>query len=329
MQEPPLIPDSLVRWLQKEAGLTECTIIPLPADASLRRYFRVRHQGQSWIVMDASYCRESCDPFLFVAERLRAAGLPVPDILTKNCASGFLLMTDLGDDHLLKVLLRSPERVSTLYEKALDILHQLQRCDTAGLPPFSTAIMQAELTLFAEWFLQKQCGLALSAAKYRDLQMFFDFLAAEIAAQPVVFMHRDFHSANLMVLPENGLGILDFQDAFLGPFTYDPVSLLRDCYISWPPEKVTQWAHCWYQQCDWKTGITPAQFMRWFDLTGIQRHLKALMTFARKWHQQQDGRYLQHIPRTLAQVRAVSAHYPECRILLQLLASPEIATCGA
>ena len=180
--------------------------------------------------------------------------------------------------------------------------------------------MRQELNLFKEWFLQKHLGLALSAEIEGMLSDYFDFLAKSAAKQPQAFMHRDYHSANLMVLPENKVGILDFQDAFIGPITYDAVSLLRDCYVAWPDETIINLALRYHEKlAALKIKVKEKEFLRWFDLMGMQRHLKALLTFSRKHHRDSNSSYLQHIPRTLNYLITVSARYKESMLFHEFL----------
>jgi aminoglycoside/choline kinase family phosphotransferase len=176
-----------------------------------------------------------------------------------------------------------------------------------------------ELQIFKEWFLLRHLNLQLSADVEKMLADFFRFLANASGSQPQVFMHRDYQSANLLVLPEKQVGILDFQDAFIGPVTYDLVSLLRDCYISWPEDQVRDWVLHYHQKINSVAPVSPETFMRWFDLMGLQRHLKALLTFARKFHRDSNQNYLQHIPRTMRYIAQISPRYSECAAFCQFL----------
>lgn len=310
-------------WLRQLCSIDDMTA--MTGDASFRRYFRVRSSGQTFVAMDASAERTSCIPFIAIANALSALNLKTPDIIASDLSRGFLLLSDLGDDLYLKIL--NTENAEHLYGVALDALSVLQTCreiSNGSLPLFSADFMRQELQLFQEWFLQRYLKLTLTSAQEKMLAKTFHFLAESAASQPQVFMHRDFHSANLLALPNNQVGILDFQDAFIGPVTYDLVSLLRDCYIAWPVERVEKWV-LQYREKIHLTSVSADQFLRWFDLMGVQRHLKALLTFSRKQCRDQNPHYLQHIPRTLDYVLSVSEKYSECKELKIFL--EEVTLC--
>ena len=275
--------------------------------------------------MDASLDKESCHPFVAMADVLRKKGLKTPEILAEDRQAGYLLITDFGDNLLLDAL--TPAMADYLYGKALESLRVLQQCDTLAVPVFSMDVMRTELVLFVEWYLCRHLSLNLISAERSLLQRAFHQLMQMAAAQPAVFMHRDYHSANLMVLSHGDIGILDFQDACRGPVTYDLVSLLRDCYIRWPAEKVQQWVRDWHAESFLKKSVSTDQFLEWFDLMGVQRHLKAVMIFVRKFHRDSDERYLQHVPRTLNYVFSVLPNYPVFRELHDFLVSLGCKTC--
>lgn len=310
---------TFTHWLTETCHLTDCNITPLPGDASFRRYFRIQHNNQSYIAMDASVEKASCVPFVAIARALRAEGLQAPEILASDLTQGFLLLTDFGDHLYLREL--TLQNAEELYKYALDALSVLQRCrNTEGwrVPLFTADFMYQELLRFKEWFLEKYLALQLSEQTNNMLEECFNFLAQSAAKQAQVFMHRDFHSANLMVLPNNEVGILDFQDAFIGPVTYDLVSLLRDCYIAWPEEVVTKLVLYYWEKIA-LPNVTAEEFLCWFDLMGMQRHMKALLTFSRKYCRDNNANYLQHVPRTLNYVLTVGQRYPECRALVNFL----------
>lgn len=305
---------ALEAWLKTNCPFQPSHIIPLQGDASFRRYFRLPHADGSLIAMDAPPPRENCEPFVAIANTLRKKGLFTPDIVASDLKQGFLLLSDFGDQLYLKEL--TATNAESLYERALDALSLLQSCrQVTGwqVPFFTPDFMYQELQLFKEWFLMRHLGLDISSDTENMLEAFFRFLTLSAADQPQVFMHRDFHSANLMVLPDNEVGILDFQDAFIGPVTYDLVSLLRDCYIAWPDAFVKKLALSYKQKIGEVLPVSDEMFIRWFDLMGVQRHLKALLTFSRKWHRDQDANYLQHIPRTVNYVAEITPKYTECR----------------
>ncbi len=302
----------LHNWLRENSDLVEPFPHALTADASFRRYFRIYQSECSYIAMDAPPDKENCVPYIAISRSLRAHGLMTPDIIAEDLQQGFLLLTDFGDGLLLNEL--NAVNVETLYGQALDALTLLQSCPVVAgwnIPLFTADFMYKELKLFQDWFLKKHLALTLSVTTERMLDELFIFLADTAASQPQVFMHRDYHSANLMVLPSEQMGILDFQDAFIGPVTYDLVSLLRDCYIAWPEEQVTKLALQYRDKLN--LAVSDHAFLRWFDLMGLQRHLKALLTFSRKYRRDGNANYLKHIPRTLNYIMLESQRYSECQ----------------
>jgi N-acetylmuramate 1-kinase len=304
----------LSQWLQDNCNLPGAILTPLTGDASFRRYFRVHADAHTTIAMDAPPERESnTAAFIALARGLRARGLRVPEIIANDNSQGFLLLSDFGDQVYLREL--TTDNADILYSRALTALSQLQACQNIPdwpLSRFSAEFMYRELQTFKEWFLLKHLNLTLSSTTETMLTDYFYFLANTCAEQPQVFMHRDYHAGNLMVLPDNNVGILDFQDAFIGPVTYDLVSLLRDCYIVWPATNVRKWALQYKNSLATLNDVDDNTFMRWFDIMGMQRHLKALLTFSRKFHRDKNADYLWHIPRTLDYVINVAPHYPEC-----------------
>lgn len=309
---------ALEAWLQADCGLTSVTLQPMLGDASFRRYFRVSTQAGSLVAMDAPPPHENCRPYVAIANALRGMGLQTPEIMAADIEHGYLLITDLGDLTYLKAL--HSENANQLYQRALDALAILQSGrQIAGhtLPPFTRNFMWQEWVWHKEWFLGKLLCLPLENVE-KELDSCYERIVESALHQPQVFMHRDYHSANLMVLPNNDMGILDFQDAFIGPVTYDLVSLLRDCYIDWPEKDVRIWVQIYWQKLAAQgvlRDVDEQQFLRWFDWMGMQRHLKALLTFARKHVRDQQTHYLQHVPRTLAYLLNTTQRYPECAAL--------------
>ena len=315
--------ETLKDWVSKVLDVSEYELRPASADASFRRYFRVTSRGATHIVMDAPPDKEDMRPFIEIAHRLHQLGLNVPEVLEQDLGRGYLLLTDLGDRMYLPQL--NAGTVERLYGDALGALVVLQTgifTDATFLPEYDEPLLRREMELFREWYLGRHLGLNLDAGRQALLDAAFTRLAAAALEQPRVWVHRDYHSRNLMVTARNNPGILDFQDAVRGPITYDLVSLLRDCYIAWPRAQVEEWA-LGYQTLALQSGLPvcedEAGFLRWFDLMGVQRHLKASGIFARLNHRDGKPGYLQDIPRTLGYVVEVSGRYPELQDLHALL----------
>lgn len=308
--------EALKQWLQDELEFRDYTLTPASADASFRRYFRITHEGASLIVMDAPPDREDSRPYIQVARLFFDVGLNVPEIIDDDLQRGFLLLSDLGSTLYLDAL--NNETVDRLYGDALGALATLQACApvSAVLPDYDRDLLMREMALFRDWLVGRHLGIDLSVEQAALLDRSFGVLVENALVQPQVCVHRDYHSRNLMVTRKNNPGILDFQDAVIGPVTYDLVSLLRDCYISWPRARVEDWA-LGYQELALQSGILrtehedPAQFLRWFDLMGVQRHLKAAGIFARLNHRDGKPGYLADIPRTLDYIIDVAGRYPQ------------------
>jgi aminoglycoside/choline kinase family phosphotransferase len=308
--------EQLKNWLNSELDFSEYTLEPASSDASFRRYFRVVHAGESLVVMDAPPAQEDTRPFVQVSGMLAGLGLNVPQVIDENPQLGFLLLSDLGTTPYLEVL--NDETVERLYGDALGALATIQACTppSAPLPAYDRTLLLNEMQLCREWLIGKHLGLSLTGQQSAMLDGVFDLLADSALQQPQVCVHRDYHSRNLMLTETNNPGILDFQDAVIGPLTYDLVSLLRDCYIAWPHERVEDWA-LGYQTLALQSGVLqaqqddPQQFLRWFDLMGIQRHLKAAGIFARLNHRDGKPGYLGDIPRTLGYVVEVAARHDD------------------
>jgi len=319
----------LKTWLADVLETAAFDIAPASSDASFRRYFRVRHDAHSLIVMDAPPTQEDTAAFIHVAELLTKQGLAAPRILAKDIRQGFLLLTDLGDMPYLQVLTEA--NADRLYGDALSALLRMQQMDAnrlAGIPPYDHALLMQEMNLFRDWYLKKHRQQVLSPTQEQSLDDVFEQLASSALDQPVVFVHRDYHSRNLMFTEKADPGIIDFQDAVQGPVTYDLVSLLRDCYIRWPRARVEAWALGYLRkarQADIVDSINDETWLRWFDWMGVQRHLKAAGIFARL--NLRDGKpgYLGDIPRTLGYVREVAGRYRELQSLLDFLPTGEPA----
>jgi len=310
-------------WLKRTLGVSDYAIAPASWDASFRCYYRVRLADASYIAMDAPPDKEDCGPFISVAAAFAKTGLNVPCVLEMDMEQGFLLLTDLGQQTYLEVL--NQANYARLYRDALDALFLLQaHSDDSGvLPEYGRELFMREMALFRDWFMNRQLGIAIDNKMTRDLEEAFESLAREALAQPRVRVHRDYHSRNLMVSDTHNPGVLDFQDAVIGPVTYDLVSLLRDCYINWPAQQVEAWLAGYYGRLV-EAGMLPPdadldRFRRWFDLMGVQRHLKAIGIFARLNLRDAKPAYLRDIPRTLNYVIEVYGRYPELAPLQRIV----------
>jgi aminoglycoside/choline kinase family phosphotransferase len=317
--------EMLTRWVTEDLGFSDGSIAPASADASFRRYFRVTRGADSYIVMDAPPDKEDLAPFLKVGRILSEIGVNAPAVLARDNARGFLLLTDLGTQLYLDALL-DEAAVDSLYADALRALMEIQTADAAlgaQLPPYGRDLLMREMELMPEWFLQRHLGLTPSAAERQMLSELFELLSRSAAEQPAVIVHRDYHSRNLLVTAQRNPGILDFQDAVWGPVTYDVVSLLKDCYIAWPAARVRDWV-LGFRESLLERGFAAggaAQFMRWFDLIGLQRHIKVLGIFARLYYRDGKPGYLKDLPRVLDYTRTAAAAYPETAPFAQFIAA--------
>jgi len=316
----------LKQWLEDELEFGNYSLLPASSDASFRRYFRLSHDGSSFIIMDAPPEKENTRAFVTVARLLLDAGVNVPEILQESPDLGFLLLSDLGSRLYLDDL--NEMTVERLYGDAMAALAAIQACTPTNgvLPEYDHTLLMREMALFRDWLVGTHLGIRLNEAQSALLERSFALLAENALGQPRVCVHRDYHSRNLMVTRRNSPGILDFQDAVIGPVTYDLVSLLRDCYIAWPPARVEAWA-LGYQELALQSGILreehgdPVQFLRWFDLMGVQRHLKAAGIFARLNHRDGKPGYLNDVPRTLDYVVDVARRYGEIASLGEFIES--------
>lgn len=274
--------------------------------------------------MDAPPDKEDVRPYLQVTRLLEGLGAHVPHVHESDTARGLLLLEDLGRTHYLSRL-KAGDDPDRLYRDALQVLGEIQvRGAEAAteLLPYGHEALSRELALMPEWFLKRHLSLELSVSESRMVAEVFDFLIREALAQPTVFVHRDFHSRNLMVVADRNPGVLDFQDALRGPVGYDLVSLLKDCYISWPRERVVRWVAEYRSllRSHGEPGIRLAgaderEFLKWFDLIGVQRHLKVLGIFARLWYRDGKSGYLNDLPLTLKYVQDTCVSYPELAAL--------------
>ncbi|MGN2243801.1 aminoglycoside phosphotransferase family protein [Frateuria sp. GZRR33] len=332
-------------WARATLHDDTLTLAPASSDASFRSYWRPL-QEDGWIVMDSPPALEDPAPWVAIGARLRDAGLRAPVVLAQDPAQGFLLIEDLGREDYLSGL--DEHTADALYGKAMDALLRIQtHVDGSDLPPYNHAFLQRELELMPEWFLQRHLGYTPECEEWDVIEQAFTVLLHNAAEQPRVFVHRDFHSRNLMrtedtpVGPHRKLcltpfleagpraertdpdarpflrspGIIDFQGALHGPLAYDLASLLRDCYIAWDEARVTQWVEQYRQRAQQAglldVSVDPARFQRWFDLIGLQRHIKVLGIFCRLWYRDGKRGYLADLPRVLDYVLTVARRYPE------------------
>jgi aminoglycoside/choline kinase family phosphotransferase len=287
---------ALHEWLINFFGHDQFMISPLAGDASFRRYFRIHQQKNSYVLMDAPPEKEAILPFINVTKKLAEGGIHSPKIHAMEPKQGFLLLEDLGDSLFLNAL--SAENADGLYKNAMDILLKIQQCsmENPSLPAFDISYMLLELDLFRQWFLGKYLQLSLTIHEEKMLTDSFHWLTKCIAEQPRVFIHRDYHSRNLMLLSKLDLGVIDYQDAMQGPFTYDLVSLLKDCYVQWPRDQVLDWLDFFYEKMPNRCGWSKTDFIRGFDLCGLQRHLKVLGIFCRLHFRDYKSAYLNDLP---------------------------------
>jgi len=314
----------LADWLREIDGLAEAEPQPASPDASFRRYFRLRTEQESFIAMDAPPEQEDCKPFIRIAGYLEAMQLNAPRVLEANLDDGFLLLTDLGSTQYLDKLQSDPDAVASLYDNAMRALNLMQKRGAAFqslLPQYDRALLNFELSLFRSWLCEEHLGVEFSDDDESSWRQLCDILISSALDQPQVFVHRDYHSRNLMVTGKNDPGILDFQGAVEGPLTYDLVSLLKDCYVRWPQARVSDWAHSFYGNTDESTQkqLDESQFMRYFEFMGVQRHLKAAGIFARLNHRDGKPGYMADVPRTLRYVVELGPRHDELEFLIDLI----------
>lgn len=314
----------LQRWLERQLVGQPFALSPASADASFRRYFRVTQTDpvRSLIVMDAPPEHEDCRPWLTVAECFREARVHVPEVIAADIEQGFILMSDLGDTTYLQAL--TPDNAAHLYADALGSLLALQQRSRPGvLPDYTRERLLAEVRLFDQWFVERHKGITLDAAQTTGLHALYDQIITVNLSEPRVFVHRDYHSRNLMHCPGQGNpGIIDFQDAVYGPMSYDLVSLFKDAYIDWEEEFVLDLLIRYWEaarQLELPVPQDFADFLRAYEWMGVQRHLKVLGIFARLHYRDGKNGYLQDMPRVMTHLRKTSARYRELKPLLKLL----------
>lgn len=321
--------EALLNWLAAELKAKDIQLSPMTGDASFRYYYRLPDFKGMIAVDSAPHLANDNHGFITIARLLKNINLYVPQIFAHDLERGFLLISDLGHVVYLNVL--NNENADSLYGSALDSLEQMQTLKELDLfSAFDEVRMREELENFRSWFIEKYLACTLDAVWQKKLTHIFDLLIQSAKRQPQVFIHRDYHSRNLLV-SDIKPGIIDFQDAMIGPVTYDAVSLLRDAYIAWPSEQVSKWATSFYQRIYDRHDLSQDHFTEAFDLMGVQRHLKAIFIFARKYLRDGVDTYLADIPRTLNYVRDISAKYPDYKDLHELITVrllPELTAKG-
>ena len=321
----------LVEWLgtcPRALALDLTSLVPASGDASFRRYFRITAAQGTLVVMDAPPPQEDCKPFVEVADRLAKTGLNVPKVLAQDLTQGFLLLTDLGPTTYYDRIQAGLDEVSLqkIYRDALAALVEMQGAEVTGLPIYDTIRLKQELGLFVEWYVTVHCKINLPATALAGLDQVFDLLVERNAAQPCVFVHRDFHSPNLMLCerPEHGAnpGVLDFQDAVSGPITYDLASLVMDARTTWEEPQQLDWAIRYWELARKKGLPVPADFADFhqdYEWMGLQRNLRILGVFARLNHRDGKAAYLAHMPRVNQYVRQVAGRYLAFKPLIRIL----------
>ena len=321
--------NSLQNWLTEILGTSAFNLKPASEDASFRTYHRLFLKNKTFIVMDAPPEQENCKVFIKITKKLRACDVNVPIIHNVNIEQGFLLLSDLGNDLYLNKLNKSS--IYELYSDALNTLVAIQvLVNVGGVDEYDKSLLISEMNLFREWLIEKHLNIKLSDSQVKILTTLFDLLVNNALQQPKVFVHRDFHSRNLMVTKENNPGVIDYQDAVYGPISYDLVSILKDCYIKWPKEEIDKWIDFYLNKLYEEKAqyrINRDEFVRWFDLMGVQRHLKASGIFARLSHRDGKHNFLEDIPRTLSYILDLKETYKELQpicIILEELVLPRL-----
>ncbi len=300
------------QWIARQLGTQDYLFEPLQGDASFRTYSRIKHADKSYIAMLAPPAKERTDAFVAIANTWKQYGLQVPRILGWEAQQGFVLLSDFGDTLLLDLL--TPESMEGFYLQAMQTITLIQQVPAGeyNLPTFDEAYVRVELGLFHDWFLNKLLQQDISVHHAHLLEQVSKDLVHNFISQPQKTVHRDYHSRNLMVLNDGTLGVIDFQDAMKGPITYDLVSLLKDCYITWPSIEVNRLVHHFFEKYvkdEISSSVDFVQFLQWFDWVGLQRHLKVLGIFSRLKLRDNKPHYLQHLPRIMQYVLAVTSKY--------------------
>jgi aminoglycoside/choline kinase family phosphotransferase len=313
----------LTEWLHSQFPDSSFDLAPASADASFRRYFRaIFADGQTRIVMDAPPPHENCRPFLHIGKLFEDAGTHVPHVYAQDMEQGFLLLSDLGNTTYLQALKENADTARGLYGAATDALIRIQLASRKNeLPLYDEALLMREMRLFPDWYIAKHLSYTLDEKQSAKLETVFQRIIQNNLAQPRVYVHRDYHSRNLMVTEPNP-GILDFQDAVYGPITYDLASLFKDAYIRWEEEQIIDWLIRYWEKA--RKARLPvhqdfADLYRDYEWMGVQRHIKVLGIFARLYHRDGKEGYLKNMPLVMVYLRRACARYIDLKPLLNLL----------
>jgi len=307
--------DKIKEWLE-QTSYKDYEIEVASADASFRAYYRLSREDKTVLLMDSSLEKESLAPFIDVTSRLLNAGVKAPHILEQNLNDGFLIIEDFGNTHLLNIL--DDKNFKELYSNAIDEIIKMQNADRINLPLYDKAFLHFEMDLMKDWYLEKKLDITLDDKQKEMLESSLDAISDVVLSQPQdVFVHRDYHSRNIMLTPTNVIGVIDYQDAMSGAITYDLVSLLKDCYIEYPREDIEKLVLEFRD----KKGInaTDKEFIKWFDFMGLQRHIKVLGIFSRLHLRDGKDGYLKDIPLTLKYTIETASRYDETKELAKFL----------
>lgn len=301
-------------WIKQHFNLDDLQLSSISGDAGFRRYYRFQKGDSRYIAVDAPPKTENSQAFVAMAEAYASQSVAVPHILFADYQLGFMCLEDLGDELLLDVL--NQDNVATLYAQALSLLSKtslITHTACGSLPEYDHAFFMREMKLFDEWFLPYQVKIAVQPTVSSMLEQLYQLLANSALEQPKVGVHRDFHSRNIMMLQDDKMAIIDFQDAVVGPITYDAVSLLRDCYIKWPDDLIYRQLSLFKDMMSEPypelRQIDEMQFERWFDWMGLQRHIKVCGIFSRLYHRDGKSGYVKDLPRVLSYIIEVAKKY--------------------
>jgi len=307
--------DKILMWLA-QTPYKNYEIALASADASFRQYYRLTQGDETLIFMDSSLEKESLKPFLEITKRLLDVGVNAPQILAKNVAEGFLIIQDFGNTHYLNLL--NEQNFQELYLQAIDEILKMQKADASALPLYDKAFLHFEMDLMKEWYLQKKLKVSLNVASEKLIQNTLNVVSEVVLEQPKnLFVHRDFHSRNIMIQKSGAIGVIDYQDAMSGAITYDLVSLLKDCYIEFPRKDIEVLVLAFRDKLG--LDVSDEQFIKWFDFMGLQRHIKVLGVFSRLHIRDGKDGYLKDIPLTLKYTIETALRYEETEEFAKLL----------